>query len=243
MQRILLLFLFCLPVLSFSQETVEVVKKFNGSSQISEVENVLKSNPSIKQGFYISFYKISDEAFKKNEKIPLEDRPNIQSTGYFKSNLKDSTWTEYYNYLYKTNGDSISRIKETGNYKHGNKIGIWIEFFNTADGMVMRKYNYTTHSLVGKPIPYIHVGVNYPPHALDSAIQGTVEIKYHVNKECIVDSILVVKGVGGGCTKICIQRINEYWESIKGALQKYYRQNSPCDKDKSIIQQFNFKMN
>jgi hypothetical protein len=237
MKRILLLFLFCLPILGFGQETKTIEKHYGASPQIASVENVLISNPAIKQGPYMSFYKMEDIPYRKIQNLPLLERATLKEVGYYKNNLKDSTWEEYTNKDGWKYVDSLRRpvLSAKGNYSAGKKVGIWEEHYWTSCAEIVRNFNYSTNTVVGKPkINYYNYIFSYPEKARDSGYHGTVVIQYTVHKDCSVGEIEKIKSVKGGCDEEAIRFIKTYWQCTQEALLKYYEPINPCEKDTTI---------
>ena len=104
-----------------AQELKKVINKPTGTYYFEEYQ-VLQSDKKIKHG---SYAKIS------YNKEALE-------TGFYKNNLRDSTWTEYYN--------NSTALRSRGNYRNNERTGIW-EFY-TLNGLLDQKYDFTQKKLI-----------------------------------------------------------------------------------------------
>lgn len=170
--------------------------------------SVLKSDKTIKHGPFTQYYR--------------SKRINI--SGYFKDNLKDSTWTVYH--LRST------VIKERGHYSKDIKIGEWSYY--DRDGQEIQVYDHTRGEIVrfkpDDPIkkyviitdagtdsvllerPPMYVGgkiasdetfrkakFRYPPEAMDAGIQGTVVISFFIDREGKASGHMVHTGLSKHC--------------------------------------------
>lgn len=109
------LVLICISTSLFAQKTKkETIKK----GAYKEVYEVLADDHTVKHGRYQKLY--------KNE---------VQENGFYKNNIKDSTWTDF-----------VYRNKQKGSYTNGNRTGIW-EFYDNND-ILIQKYNYSTREIV-----------------------------------------------------------------------------------------------
>ena len=70
--------------------------------------------------------------------------------------------------------------------------------------------------------------MKYPKQAKKAGVEGTVYVKFHVEKDGSVSNAEVVKGIGGGCDAEALRMVNE--------MQNW----SPGKKDgKAVITQLN----
>lgn len=152
------LFLVFLAILAFESKAQELQKvvKYQDYKSIREEYYVLKANTKIKHGKYSRIETASNKPLK---------------TGYFKNNLKDSIWIEYYpgtNYImnegYYLNDkkNSIWRectfannsifLSDKGAYLEDKRVGPW-QFFNQK-GEIIKVFDYSRDTLLyEKPKP------------------------------------------------------------------------------------------
>jgi hypothetical protein len=152
------------PAITLAQETVNKKSTENG---VSEEYYVLKSHKKIKHGSY--------------QKIGAGDYPLVQ--GYYKNNIKDSAWVEYWMPLI---------IKSKGNYVNNQREGIW-EFYNRL-GILEQKYDFTKKELV-----YDHSIEKYK-EKLYKVVEGrdTIETKLQTPPLYIGGSTRLQSAVGKG---------------------------------------------
>ncbi len=205
-KAVILLFALFIPCLGFSQQTKKVTKEEKYKPK--EVYYVLKSDTSVKQGSY----KVYDYY---NKNLILE--------GYYKNNLKDSTWTTY-----KRN----KKIVSTGTYQEDQRNGEW-SYYN-HQGELEQIYNFTKKELVfiknrenylnneikvlegadtvlkvvdQSPIyiggqssinNYLMKSVNYPREAEKKGISGRVTVYFTIGADGKASNYKVEKPVGYG---------------------------------------------
>ncbi|MFN8347812.1 MAG: TonB family protein [Spirosomataceae bacterium] len=114
----------CLFIFSASAQELKKVKNTITSNPFTnerEEYYVLKSDKKIKHGSYER---------RMNEKI-IE-------TGFYKNNLKDSLWTQFFTHT--------GTIKEQGTYTNNERTGIWQ--FNNSKNQLEYSYDFTNHKLI-----------------------------------------------------------------------------------------------
>ncbi|MBK0402915.1 TonB family protein [Adhaeribacter sp. BT258] len=210
MEKIIIPILLGFPLLTFGQELKEVKKTF---PQYQEEYTVLKKDKNVKEGAYL----------KSNNNLPIQ-------TGFYKNNLKDSTWVTYF--------DGNKKIESSGKFKGGKRIGHW-KFFNSK-GELTKEYDYTADKLIyfkpeegsnaiysvqtengfenkkldQQPLFFpnkdgndIEGYVKYPQEAMRQGISGTVVLSYLITESGKLTDILVLKPLGGGCSEEAVRAI------------------------------------
>ncbi|MFC5271961.1 TonB family protein [Adhaeribacter terreus] len=175
--RFLFFVLCCALVLNAKAQELKKVVDYNSQQRIREEFYVLKANEKIKHGEY----KQITTAYK-----------TVVEKGFYKNNLKDSTWTYYFpgtehilaqgNYLNDQKSgiwhecafaDNTIFLSEKGLYKNGERAGSW-QFFN-AEGEVIKVYDYSLNKIYyEKPLPDslefdVFVNNTWEKRKLDSA--------------------------------------------------------------------------
>lgn len=183
-----------------AQETEELEQPLE-RQQGKEVFTVLKSNHQVKHGPY-----------KR-----LNFLQQVNATGFYKDNKKDSTWQ-----LFNVRGGLVYR----GNYLNDEKTGVW-EYY-AADGELEQKYDHTEKKLIYSRPPRINefivydgndtmrtsldqppvlIGggyviqntmirnLRYPYEAIDRGKTGTVMIAFDVDVDGSVKNYRVFKKV------------------------------------------------
>jgi hypothetical protein len=116
---------FALILLSSSTVTLaqdtKMIKEYLNANTRAEFE-VLKSDRITKNGVYKEFYSSNFQT---------------RMSGFYKSGLKDSTWTEY---------DRQGMIMVRGNYKNNERVGIWTYFDRT--GHIFSKYDFKVRGFI-----------------------------------------------------------------------------------------------
>ena len=202
-------FLLITPIFLFGQDIKEYKVK-NKNQWCYEVYEGYKSNKHFKHGKYTKY--------SGNKKW-------IKETGFYKDNLKDSTWV-----FLSYNGN----ITETGKYKEGAKVGEWT--FYHGHEIAIQKYNYTTKKITyhnennlkyklndrldniqnitriplfiggqNNLITYLNKNSRYPAEARENNIQGTVLLSFDINIDGSISNIKVVKSLGGGLDEDAIR--------------------------------------
>lgn len=225
-------------LLSFNllaQETKKVTQEISLSNN-KAVFDVLKSNPSVKNGLY-------SETNIYNKQLRL--------TGYYKNNEKDSIWTHY---------ASGEKIIAQGSYKNDKKYGVW-EYFNN-DGELKSKYDFnsgkfiffskaitdllktnsiknriingtdTLLAVLDRPIMYsdgdekvmmtLTNNIKYPAKARESNITGKVVIAFTIDTNGRAINYRVKKSLGYGCDEEvirCLQLLEDDW--LPGMLNNH----------------------
>ncbi|MBK0404614.1 TonB family protein [Adhaeribacter sp. BT258] len=154
--RFLIFALFATLALEVQAQEVKKIVDYNAQRRIREEFYVLKANEKIKHGEF----KQINTLYK-----------TVAEKGFYKNNLKDSTWTYYFpgtehimaqgNYLNDqksgiwhecTFGNNVIYLSEKGLYKNGERAGSW-QFFN-AEGEVTKVYDYSLNKIYyEKPQP------------------------------------------------------------------------------------------
>ena len=216
--------------------------KFPKSKQISQSYYVLKSNKNIKNGEYISYFKLSKRELQLVENGVIDLKNYIKEKGNYLNNKKEGKWIE-------NTSTSISKI---GNYINGKKTGIWNTYYNgdriesydydnkkkvgiwltkRENGKVIERYDYDNNI---KLQPIIRIDVSYPSIAKEKNIQGIVKLKYHISKDCSIKNVVVTKSLSPECDQAAIEAINKF-----GELLKKYGDN--CE-NKDEEKEFEFRM-
>lgn len=111
----LVLILLSFTTVSLAQGTKTVKKDLNEYTSV-EYE-LLKSDPTIKNGSYKEFY---------------GDSYRIKKSGFYKAGLKDSSWAEF---------DRSGKIIAKGKYKNDIREGVWVYFDRTGQIFSMYDFN------------------------------------------------------------------------------------------------------
>jgi TonB family protein len=123
MKNILRIYFSVFLILNFSilySQNLKTIKvKTPAHIGIKEVFQVKKDIPEVKHGYYKKY---------KYKKL-IED-------GFYKNNLKDSTWKEF---------AMTQQLVGEGKYAAGIKSGIWSYF--SSNNKIVQKYNYDTYQL------------------------------------------------------------------------------------------------
>lgn len=137
MLKTLTLLFLILPIAAGAQE-LKKVRNHNEETDQTEIYQVLKSDPSVRQGSY-----------KK-----LARNGDIIITGFYKNGLKDSLWIEY--------NPVNKNIFSKAHYSEGSVTGI-CEYYD-ENGNLSQKYDYTHHRLLyNRSIDGMHVfDINSP---------------------------------------------------------------------------------
>lgn len=159
MRAFILVLVSAFTVQAQAQELKMVIKDHDNPPH-REIYHVLKSNKKIREGKYIM--KVSNHTFE---------------TGYYKNNLKDSTWIEFFpgtkeiNTIGKYKNDlrtgpwkeyAVANEKvflsETGNYGEGKRTGAWHTF--TPWGDTVRTFDYTLNQVTYRN-PRVRENMNF----------------------------------------------------------------------------------
>lgn len=133
--RNLLLLCFVLVLFEGFGQKTKKVKVYNDREDLIEKYFVLKTDESVKHGFYTNF----------------DTRGHIISSGYYNQNKKDTGWIEYYPNSYD--------VQYKGDYKNGRKDGIWTEYKRKGKrtALIKNKTEYSNNQKNGKWIQYYPV--------------------------------------------------------------------------------------
>jgi TonB family protein len=227
-RNLLILSLILLTTSSFCQKVKQIVKKFRGSREISEVYSVLNSDKKIKHGEYISYFKLNNEDKVKLKEGYKKSDDNIKAKGTYNKGKKEGIWIEH----------PTRTRKESGNYSDGKKVGIW-DTYSENDTVKFNSYNYDIKKKVGIWYAYTPDGkallsydydnnieleprlagfsLSYPDIAKRHDIQGTVVVEYHITGNCTIDSIKTVKSLSAECDQVVIDIVKK----TRWVLEKY----------------------
>jgi protein TonB len=184
------------------------VSTVNIAQNIKEKYSVLKADNQIKEGEYTSFN------FRTNKAI---------CKGFYKNNLKDSTWV-YYGFTHNS---------AEGSYKEGRRIGHWKTYTHSGD--LQMEYDFTKNVMLflkqtagdsarvydviqrvdtiqtklDRAPVYLNGeaasasvlvnNVRYPAIARERNIQGRVIIGITINESGTETNYRVKNAIGGGC--------------------------------------------
>ena len=210
MNRILTTFLILIYTLTaICQETKLIIKHFPNSKQISESYSVLKSDKQTKHGEYISYFLLTEVEFNEIKKGTLKLEHYIKQKGNYAIGKKDGEWIEY---------SRPSILQTTGNYSNDKKVGIWAT--SKEQGQVLERYDFDNNK---KLKPFIRVSVtNYPKSAVEHEVQGSVYVKYKINKGCSLSDIEVIKSLSNDCDIVATETVSQ----LERYLKKY---SQNCD--------------
>jgi TonB family protein len=200
--------------LAQGQETKLITKKFSGSKQISEKFYVLKSNHNIKQGDYISFFKVNDKLYNQIVTGSPAQNEFIKIKGYYNNGKKEGEWNEY---------SKPGIIYMNGEYHNDQKVGIWST--SMENGQVIKRFDYDINEELK---PNISIKINYPESARINGIEGIVELTFHVNGDCTCHDINVTKSLSEDCD-------NEAIEAMKKMFSLQAKYWSDCEEKTDSI--------
>lgn len=245
----------------FGQETKKVTNKLSGYEE--EVYYVLKNDPDIKHGNYTR-YKFKDlvekgsyTQNKRNGKWETYSNKTPESSGYYKDDLKDSTWS-YYGW----GGQLIAK----GNYSNGERTGDWEYYEN---GVLMHRYDFTSRSLTyenpasaetpekeflirlngdtatvlleRRPVflggnmallKFLAKNIKYPALAREKNIQGKVVLSFWITTSGTVTDIRILKPLSGGINEEAVRVIELMNEQARWAPGVYL--NKPVETQYTI---------
>lgn len=202
------------------QDTKTIVHRYEGSKQIREQYQVLTKDKAIKNGEYISYFKVSDIEWDLIKRGQLSIETYIKEKANYKLGKKDGPHVEY---------SSPKVLKSSGQYRNGQKTGIW--HFAKEEGQVIERYDFD----LKKPLPPIfEIKIAYPERARKAGIEGSVALSYKINKDCTLSNITITKSLGIACDQEAKRVISKL-----GELQKKYK--TACT-DSLIVQEIIFKL-
>ena len=189
--------------LLFGQKTKTVTIKFPQSNQVSECYSVLKSNPNIKHGTYISYFHVSEYEQKQIKAKNISIYDFARDSGNYVNGLKDGSRIEFPS-IFKKNVGSYKNGKKVmiwstfiGKYKVSNfdydenkKVGIWITFIE--DGKIIERFDYDKNKSI---TPLLMPECQYPTSCKENGIDGIVILSYNINSDCSITNINVIKSV------------------------------------------------
>ena len=192
-----------LPVAVFPQETKRIIQKFSHSKQIAEEYTVLKADQHTRHGTYVSYFRMSGNEYKKVKTGVLQVDDFVKEKGQYKNGKKDGEWLEY---------AQPKILNAKGTYTADQKTGIWEK--EVEQGQVLERYDYDTKT---KLEPVIKVAIAYPKRARAAGIQGTVIVRYQLNKDCSISNITIDQSVSADCDKAAVDTIVK----MSALLKKY----------------------
>lgn len=219
-----MLFIIVLSIHPYSsllgQDTKTIVHRYEGSKQIREQYQVLTKAKTIKNGEYISYFKVSDAEWDLIKRGQLSIEAYIKEKGTYKLGKKDGPHVEY---------SSPKVLKSSGQYRNGQKTGLW--HFAKEDGQVIERYDFDLKT----PLPpMFEIKIAYPERARKTGIEGSVALSYKISRDCSISNIIVTKSLDVACDQEAIRVISKLSE-----LQKKYK--AMCT-DSLIIQEIIFKL-
>lgn len=219
-----MLFIIMLSIHPYSsllgQNTKTVVHRYEGSKQIREQYQVLNKDKAIKNGEYISYFKVSNIEWDLIKRGQLSLQTYIKEKGNYKLGKKDGPHVEY---------SSPKVLKSSGQYRNGQKTGIW--HFTKEDGQVIERYDFDLKTPL---TPIFEIKIAYPERARKAGIEGSVTLSYKISKDCTISNINVTKNLDVACDQEAIRAISKL-----GELQKKYK--TSCT-DSLIVQEIIFKL-
>ncbi|PCI94922.1 MAG: hypothetical protein COB15_12775 [Flavobacteriales bacterium] len=184
MRNIIIIIVFLVPTLVFSQGKGSKKIINTDSLNYNEEYYVMKKNPGVKHGDYFKKTKRNNIAFEK---------------GAYKNGKRDGKW------IIKLK--SNSRIYSTGNYIAGKKTGQWTYYY---DAKVDQIYDHSVNKVVtskreedqldyigGRTLIHTFIDKNliYNESAKKRGIRGKVLLSFDVNIEGEIKNVIVTKGV------------------------------------------------
>ena len=242
MKKITFILLCFFTTLCYSQKVKKIIVRFDKSKQISESYFVLKADKKIKQGEYVSYFRLSDNNLQLVDDGEINMDDYIKQKGNYSDGKKEGDWIENISYLkglkgkYKdgkkigiwntyNNGEKISSF----DYDNNKKVGIWLTF--KEEGEVVERFDYTNN--IQLP-PIIRINLEYPESAIENETQGTVKVSFHINKDCSIDNLKIIHEISPECDKAALKGMKRYAELLK----KY---GQDCE-DKIEEMNLNFKL-
>lgn len=202
------------------QDNKTIIHKFEGSKQIHEQYQVLTKNKAIKNGGYISYFKVSDIEWDLIKRGQLSIETYIKEKSNYKLGKKDGQYVEY---------SSPTVLKSSGQYRNGQKAGIW--YFTKENGQVIERYDFDLKTPL---TPIFEIKIAYPERARKAGIEGSVTLSYKISKDCSISNINITKNLDVACDQEAIRVISKL-----GELQKKYK--TACT-DSLIVQEIIFKL-
>lgn len=204
LQLVLLsLFISCSLV---AQKTKKVIAK-DKINDSKEIYYVLKSDKTVKQGKYSKYNSLN----------------NLILKGEYSNNYKSGLWAIYSNDgILKMKG-AYEKERKTGVWEYFNEKNKVIQKFDFSnnqltyfekfefeeeDFAIVSKTNTANASLERPPLYLggqigilkgVYNNIRYPTVARENGIEGTVNIKFTVNKDGSLSDFEILKNVGGGC--------------------------------------------
>lgn len=122
------------------------------------------------------------------------------------------------------------RTYENGRQLSEKKVGIWLKYHE--GGQVITGFDYDKNEKVAT---VIKVNVSYPRTALEANIQGEVQIRLRMNKDCHILALSVVKSLHPDCDKEALKGLKLF-----STLIAKYDPERCANYDEVIPIQFNF---
>lgn len=186
---------------AFAQDAKLVIKNFPHSRQISERYYVLRSNPSLKHGDYVSYFPLDKTQYKSVKKFPDSLEHYIRKHGAYVNGKKHGPWIEY---------DRPGVLYTSGTYDMVKKTGVWTT--SRENGEVLEKFDHDTRQ---KLTPEIRIPFFYPPKAREAGAEGTVIVEFQVQSDCVISQVKVVQSVHPDCDKAATQKLLKYDRYLK----------------------------
>lgn len=164
---------------AWGQDTLEVIKYFPNTEQISVHYYVLKSDTSIKHGSFTEYFPMSYAQRKGYHGGLSAAYRFVKSEGRYAYGQKNGYWKEY---------SRVEVLADEGSYKNDLKVGIWKHY--ACPDRVIEEHDYTS----GQDIPLnLHFGCRYPSIAVELGLSGTIHFSYKLNANCTVSDFKVLK--------------------------------------------------
>jgi TonB family protein len=213
--KIKLILLSLLISCSLVAQKTKKIKVKNKKEDSIEIYYVLKSDKTIKQGTYSKYNNLN----------------NLILEGEYSDNYKSGLWEIYSNDgILKMKG-AYEKCLKTGIWDYFNaenkiiqkfdfsnkKLTFFEEFeFEEDDFEIVSKDNVANLNLERPPLylggkisilKNIYTNISYPNIARENGIQGTVEIRFTVNKDGKLSNYTILKNVAGGCSEEALRMV------------------------------------
>lgn len=163
---------------AWSQDTLEVIKHFPNTEQISLHYYVLKSDTSIKHGSFTEYFPMSYAQRKGYHGGLSAAYRFVKSEGRYAYGQKNGYWKEY---------SAVSVLSDEGSYMNDLKVGIWKHY--ACPERLVEEHDYTS----GQDIPLkLHFGCRYPSIAVELGLSGTVHFSFKLNSDCTVSDFKIL---------------------------------------------------
>jgi TonB family protein len=211
-QLILFYLLISCSLLAQKTKKVKTKDKIDGSK---EVYYVLKAYKTIKQGKYSKYNALGnlilEGEYSNNYKTGLwkiySNDGLLKMKGAYDTDIKTGVW-EYLN--------SKSEIIQKFDFSN-QKLTFFEKIeFNQDDFEIVSEDNTSNLSLERPPLylkgktsilKNIYQNIGYPNLARENGIQGTVKIKFIVNKDGSLSNYEILENIGGGCAEEALRMV------------------------------------